>query len=314
MKAMIARPKSLLVIALFGVVALGGLVGAFFGVKYIVKKIVSKKNDTIISENIEQEDTAVLGESDTQLLDVDFTNSGDKYIYVCDGATCTVIYYKDLEKMYADGVLDETLFRNYVNAILVPYFDILYSSKKKVYSKGGDYWFRTSDVTADLSNLYADVITALQTGENGFKIIVNHKNSAGTDGTFATKYMEVDTSQQMLYVWSDGSIVKEMQVSGAKYGYQVFGAFTIFTKSLLPVTDKGEYMPYWMAFYYSASEQTSYGLHALVWWYDGNHNVVYEPESALGTMKSEGCIRMSNENAEYLYNMFNIGDYVLIHE
>ena len=73
-------------------------------------------------------------------------------------------------------------------------------------------------------------------------------------------------------------------------------------------------MPYWMGFYNSRWQNSWYGLHALIWWYDGEGNKVYESVGNIGLRKSAGCIRMLLEDAKYLYYIFERGDLVLIHE
>ena len=73
-------------------------------------------------------------------------------------------------------------------------------------------------------------------------------------------------------------------------------------------------MPYWMAFYYSPKQNTYWGLHALIWWYDENGRKVYEPTSNIGVRRSGGCIRMLVEDAKFLYEIYEKGDPILIHE
>ncbi len=94
----------------------------------------------------------------------------------------------------------------------------------------------------------------------------------------------------------------------------MYGVFPIVDKGEAPIAPTGDYMPYWMAFYYSPKQEAWYGLHGLIWWYDDDGNKEYEPESNIGVRRSGGCIRMLVEDAKYIYDIFEKGDLVLIHE
>lgn len=85
-------------------------------------------------------------------------------------------------------------------------------------------------------------------------------------------------------------------------------------KGIEPIAPGGKYMPYWMAFYYSKKQDSWYGLHGLIWMKRDDGTRWIEPETNIGLRKSAGCIRMVVADAKYLYENFEKGDFILIHE
>jgi lipoprotein-anchoring transpeptidase ErfK/SrfK len=146
------------------------------------------------------------------------------------------------------------------------------------------------------------------------RVEITYKEVAGTNGEFASRYIEIDHSQQRMYVWEEGEVIHEWEVSGVLDEYAVFGVFEVGEKSTQAwssLVDK--WMPFWMAYYYDPIQQTWFGLHGLVWWED-SLGVHYESEESIGYKKSGGCIRTTVDNAEVLYNWADRGTPILIHE
>ncbi len=143
---------------------------------------------------------------------------------------------------------------------------------------------------------------------------ITYKEVAGTDGEFASRYIEIDHSQQRMYVWEEGEIIYEWEVSGVLDEYAVFGVFEVGEKSTQAWSSLvNKWMPFWMAYYYDPIQQTWFGLHGLVWWED-SLGINYESEESIGYKKSGGCIRTTVDNAEVLYNWADRGTPILIHE
>ena len=94
----------------------------------------------------------------------------------------------------------------------------------------------------------------------------------------------------------------------------MYGVFKIHNKSenaWSPIAEK--WMPYWMAYYYDASQAAWLGIHELVWWTDDSGEYVEESSESIGQKKSGGCIRLDRGQAEELYNMVEVDMPVLIH-
>ena len=231
-------------------------------------------------------------------------------VSVCHKADCVLLLSDNQIK---DGIVDKDILYKQVSDFVIPYFETRYGGKTIASNQRGNFIYWREDNIPDLTNIYEDVYEAFESQTNTV-IEIEIKDLPGTSGTYAKKYIEVDNSKQKLYVWIDGKVEKEILLSAAKKGYEVYGIFPIIDKGIAPIAPGGKYMPYWLAFYYSKRQDSWYGLHALIWWYDENGNKVYESTGNIGLRKSGGCIRMLLEDAKYLYGIFEKGDLILIHE
>jgi lipoprotein-anchoring transpeptidase ErfK/SrfK len=236
---------------------------------------------------------------------------------ICYEQHCKIISPKVIQTFYINNELDVQSLYMYILEYVVPYFEGLSGGKELVKNSKGSFYALKEDSTIDMSNIYKDIANLLEeSGTQGvsLKQELYKKESPGTDGKYAPKYIEIDNSRQKLYAWEDGEVTKEIELSAAKAGWEVYGVFPIVDKGLQPMAPSGNYMPYWMAFYYSPSQASWYGLHGLVWWYDDDGNVVYENTDYIGERRSQGCIRMLKDDAKYLYDRYEKGDPILIHE
>ncbi len=238
------------------------------------------------------------------------TPKQDFSVSVCGSTSCVWISSIGIIK---EGELDENALYQRILDTVIPHFENKYGGKTFAKNRAGSFIYWKGDIRPDLSNIYTDVLNAFKEGKSK-SIQIEIKDLPGTEGTYATRYIEIDDSKQKLYVWIDGTVIKEINLSAAKKGYQVYGVFPIIDKGIAPIAPGEKYMPYWMAFYYSPKQDSWYGLHALIWWYDDNGKKVYEPEEYIGVRRSRGCIRMLVEDAKYIYGIFEKGDPILIHE
>lgn len=259
----------------------------------------SKTKDTVSAQSNE-----VLGE--------EIKEEENTSISICDIDIRNCIWLTD-EGLVKDGIVDENAVYKLVLETVFPYIEKSYGGKTFAQNRNGSFIYWKEDVIPDLSNIFTDVYNAFKSGKDT-QILIHTKDLPGTDGRYSNKYIEIDNSKQKLYVWKDGKVIKEILLSGPKVGYEVYGVFPIIDKGVSPIAPTGRYMPYWMAFYYSRRQDSWYGLHALIWWYDENGKKVYEPTTNIGVRRSGGCIRMLYEDSKYLYEIFEKGDHILIHE
>lgn len=251
--------------------------------------------------NLQEE---VLGIQDDMGTATEYTVS------VCHLEDCIYIPSDSVKK---DDEIDKAMVYQEVLDKVISHFEKGYGGKGLASSDKGSFVYWKEDLIPDLSNIYDEVYRSFLSGLDT-NVEIELKDLPSTNGLYATQYIEIDNSKQKLYVWNDGEIKKEILLSGPKDGYEVYGVFPIVDKGLNPKAPTGDYMPYWMAFYYSGSQSSWYGLHGLIWWYDSNGKVIYESESNIGVRKSGGCIRMVEQDAKYLYENFEKGSYILIHE
>lgn len=132
-------------------------------------------------------------------------------------------------------------------------------------------------------------------------------NPSSTAGLFEGKYIEINLSQQKLYLFEGENQVGVYSVSTGKWSMPTpTGTFAINNKNPRAYSRKYNlYMPYWMSFVGSA-----YGIHELPEWANGTK----EGESHLGTPVSHGCVRLGVGPAETVYNWASIGTPVYIHK
>jgi hypothetical protein len=270
--------------------------------------ILHSNESTALSEDIEVKASGISNE----VLGVAEEISRTQDLEVCCAVNCLIIPSDISESFFKDGEIDMVALDGYVKEKVYPFFENTSGGKVLVSNKNGQFESWRNDDRADLTGLTDKIHDALVNSQTS--LILEKKSLPGTDGTYAAKYIEVDNSAQKLFVWAAGNVVREINLSGPVYGFQVYGVFPIIDKGLEPIAPGGKRMPYWMAFYRSAKQESWYGLHALIWWYDEAGNKIYEKLSNIGTRQSAGCIRMLLADAKYLYENFEKGDLILIHE
>ncbi len=290
------KERKMLVLVIVVNILLVVLISIFFVYQNRVKskKSVSAQSDQVLGEEqIKEEEERIS-------------------VSICDATVKNCIWLTD-EGLTKEGIVDENAVYQEVLDSVIPFIETKYGGKTFAKNRGGDFIYWKEDVIPDFSNIFKDVLIAFESGKDT-QILIQTKDLPGTDGRYSNRYIEIDNSKQKLYVWIDGKVQKEILLSGPKVGYEVYGVFPIIDKGVSPIAPTGRYMPYWMAFYYSPKQDSWYGLHALVWWYDENGKKVYEPTTNIGVRRSGGCIRMLYEDSKYLYEIFEKGDHILIHE
>jgi tetratricopeptide (TPR) repeat protein len=126
---------------------------------------------------------------------------------------------------------------------------------------------------------------------------------------FPPKRIEIDISKQWLYAWEGETLAYSFVTSTGLPGqdtatghYKVLDKIPMAYSSIWNLT-----MPYWLGIYYVGSVQN--GIHALPIRPDGS--VMWA--GLLGQRASYGCVILTNEAAQLLYNWAEIGTPVDIH-
>lgn len=274
----------------------------FIFLSLFIYSSISKKdisNDEVLGANMN-----VIVEEESIPIEKEYV------LNICAKKLCIDISEKEIK---TDGNIDRGKISEIVLNRILPFFEKNFGGVSTISSPNGSFIYWKNDYHPNLVNI-EESIYVMTTNRTIDILTLDVGYLPGTDGKYRNKYIEIDNSRQILYVWINGEVKKEIYLSAAKYGYQVYGVFPIIDKGLSPQAPSGRYMPYWMAFYYSKEHNTYYGLHSLIWWYDENGKVIYEPNSNIGVRRSRGCIRMLKGDAKYLYDIFDKGDLVLIHE
>lgn len=195
---------------------------------------------------------------------------------------------------------------------------------------GGTIESRIADNLVDYS-LLADQVTDLFQKSTNYAVVTNYyavikspiviaptsNDRPSTDGRFANRYIEIDGSRQLLFLWEDGNS-KRFRISGAFPEYNPVGIHQIFTRSTIAWSrPASKWMPYWQAFTFDPSQNAFLGIHGLVYWYPGltktGDKKIYEPISNIGKPKSTGCLRLTVEDAKKVYDWAKVGDFVVVH-
>ena len=287
---------------------------------YLVLNKTTKDSSEVLGVDTGQAQMVHSQDADLEELPLESSETTDaveEKVYslsICLKNLCRNIFNGDFRSLIVGDELDEVNFTAYMKENVYPYFDGKYAKKSVVKNSKGEFQARVEDELINYDTLFEKVNTAYLNGESNMKIELDYTVTAGTDGKYASKYIEVDNSQQKLYVWDQGEITKTIELSGPVYGFQVYGVFNIVDKGREPIAPGGKHMPYWMAFYHSKKQDSWYGFHALIWGFNEDGSKWYEPERNIGTRQSAGCIRMRFEDAKWLYENFEKGDTILIHE
>lgn len=169
-------------------------------------------------------------------------------------------------------------------------------------------------VQVDIDKSIANLKEALNSGNTTSELVISTvpikeeiQQPGYTLGKYSGKYIEVNLSDQKLYLINGNNLDGTFSVSTGKWSMPTpEGEYYINNKDPRAYSQKYNlYMPYWMAFIGS-----EYGIHELPEWPDGTK----EGESHLGTPVSHGCIRLGRGSAEQVYNWTDIGTPVYIHK
>ncbi len=138
-------------------------------------------------------------------------------------------------------------------------------------------------------------------------ILVSTTLKPNTNGTIADKYIEIDISQQRMYLWEKGSLLADYLVSTGLYYPTPTGKFKILNKAKNAFSDiYNVWMPYWMAIYYDPKIKAYIGIHELPYWYSGGR-MQRRPREFLGTPRTGGCISLDVGIAQKVQEWADIG-------
>ncbi|KKR07260.1 MAG: ErfK/YbiS/YcfS/YnhG family protein [Parcubacteria group bacterium GW2011_GWC2_39_14] len=156
----------------------------------------------------------------------------------------------------------------------------------------------------------------------GVNVSLGHFNSSGVDTlvvmpqtvtevdglSSSGKTIKVDVSEQRLYAYDRGRLIKTFLISSGRKGFDTpYGKFSVYKKRALVR----------MSWFYSENNPNNYDLpnvpsvlffkgpytlHGAYWHHNWGHRM------------SHGCVNISNENAKWLYHWAPVGSTVLIQE
>jgi hypothetical protein len=174
--------------------------------------------------------------------------------------------------------------------------------------------FLTKDtvMTPKVSDDITRVVTARFAGHSVDGLTLSLDKGPNTTGTQYEKYIEVDISQQQMYLFKNGKLVKTYRVStGLEYPTPT-GEFKILNKAGLGYSNiYNVWMPYWMGFSYSEKLHAFFGIHELPYTLVGDQKVK-RPGDYIGKPNTGGCVALDVGAAREVYQFADIGTPVII--
>lgn len=166
----------------------------------------------------------------------------------------------------------------------------------------------------DLKNDLMNLINSRLQGNNSNTIIAKTENTSNTDGTKAPKYIEIDISQQTMYLFANNELVNKFKISSGLYKPTPRGEYKIINKAFNAYSDLyNVWMPYWMAFYYETDTNSYYGIHELPYWVSGSGQKIQRPREFIGSPHTGGCVALDIGSSKEVYNFSEIGMPVYIY-
>jgi len=144
-------------------------------------------------------------------------------------------------------------------------------------------------------------------------IFVRLIKKPNTNGLLAERYIEIDLSQQNMYLWEKGKNIAVYQVSSGLYYPTPPGEYKILNKAINAYSDIYHvWMPYWMAFSLDKKLNAYLGIHELPYYYDSTGTEIRRPRDFIGSPHTGGCVSLDIGKAELVYNWAQVGMPVLI--
>ncbi|PJB89089.1 hypothetical protein CO083_01255 [Candidatus Roizmanbacteria bacterium CG_4_9_14_0_8_um_filter_34_12] len=189
-------------------------------------------------------------------------------------------------------------------------FDQFYSKQLALYFD--------SDVKLIKNVISQNVLGAMTNRVQGIStdVVFNQlKETANTNGEKAQKYIEIDISQQAMYLFENSNLIARHRISSGLYKPTPRGEFALINKANNAYSDIYHvWMSYWMAFYYEKETNSYYGIHELPYWVSGDGQKIQRPREFLGSPHTGGCVSLDIGIAKQVYDWSETGLPVYIYD
>lgn len=169
-------------------------------------------------------------------------------------------------------------------------------------------------VTPKVKEDIRDILTARFNTHTIDALTIGLDNGPNTTGIVADRYIEVDISQQKMYLFKDGKLFKDYRVStGLDYPTPT-GQFTILNKTSLGFSQIYDvWLPWWMGFKYSDELHAYFGIHELPY-KEIEGKKISRPSNFIGQPNTGGCVALDVGAAREVYQFADIGTKVHIYQ
>ena len=169
-------------------------------------------------------------------------------------------------------------------------------------------------ITDRISTNLARALSHRATGIVADSFSVPLDGGPNSDGNISDRYIEVDISQQKLYTFLHGKMIKTYRVSTGKDYPTPVGSFEILNKTGLGFSNiYNVWMPWWMGFNYSKELHAYFGIHELPYVLKEG-NKIQRPKDFIGVPNTGGCVALGVGEAKEVYQFADIGTKVIIYE
>lgn len=165
-----------------------------------------------------------------------------------------------------------------------------------------------------VGNGIKNTLTTRYEGGPASSVKVGIDSGPNTDGEIADTYIEVDISQQKLFTFKKGDLVKTYRVSTGKDYPTPIGTFKVLNKTGLGFSSiYNVWLPYWMGFEYSKELHAYFGIHELPYFYSGDKKI-QRPREFIGAPNTGGCVALDIGDAKEVYQFADIGTPIVIYQ
>lgn len=165
----------------------------------------------------------------------------------------------------------------------------------------------------DIQKTMSEALYRLFRGIESSSMVIAASPGPNSTGSEAVSFIEVDISQQRIYLFSGGSVSAWYRVSTGKYLPTPTGRFTILNKARSGAYSSiwNVYMPFWMAFHF---DQAYYGIHELPYYYSPDGTKIQRPREFIGSPNTGGCVALDIGDAEKVFDFASVGMPVYIYQ
>lgn len=176
----------------------------------------------------------------------------------------------------------------------------------------------TPDKKIDLEEIKKNFLSMIRSrfdSNQSGTIMASLTLSSNSHGELAPKYIEIDLSQQMMYLFENGKQLANYRISSGLYHPTPIGQFKILNKAVNAFSDiYYVWMPYWMAFAYDNRLNAYFGIHELPYWISQSGQRVQRPQDNVGAPSTGGCISLGMGDSKTVYDFADIDMPVYIYD
>ncbi len=152
------------------------------------------------------------------------------------------------------------------------------------------------------------LLNARFNGESSDTLLAKIGYAPNTQGDKAEKYIEIDLSQQTMYLFESRRLLTSHKISSGLYYPTPIGEFKILNKAANAYSKIfNVWMPYWMAFYYGPDLNAYFGIHELPYFVSGEGEKIQRPREFIGAPHTGGCVALDIGAAKEVYDFSVVG-------